>query len=337
MEIEQPYLEVEGAPEGRKLQLVGANSWTIGRSPDSAFVVEDDAMSRRHALIQQMQPGKFYMIDLGSRNGSSLNGRRITTSVELHDGDSILCGETTLVFHNPAGEKAAAAAVDEAAKLASEDERATLILYQKRLITVLVVDIRGFTELARQIDEALLAQAMGTWFRELGSMLRRSGCATDKYIGDAAMGVWVHEGEIPEPEQIRRVLKTLLKIQEFTASLHQQFPLPSPVRIGAGINTGLSVMSNSGPLEHPDFSPLGDSVNTAFRLETATKNTQCDIALGRLTFECLGGSADAVKYFEKRLAELKGYKQPVETWLTSYAKLGEFLARGGVSRMSVNS
>ena len=93
MEIKPPFLEVEGAPAGRKLKLDGANSWTIGRSPDNAFVIEDDAMSRRHALIQQMQPGKFYLIDLGSRNGSSLNGRRITTSVELHDEDSILCGE----------------------------------------------------------------------------------------------------------------------------------------------------------------------------------------------------------------------------------------------------
>jgi adenylate cyclase len=326
LEIEQPYFEVEGAQAERNLRLDGANSWTIGRSPENAFAFDDDAMSRRHALVQQMQPGKFYMIDLGSRNGSSLNGRRITTSVELHDGDSILCGETSLVFHNPMGKaEAGPASSDQAADAASEDEHATLILYQKRLITVLVVDIRGFTQLARQIDEALLAQSMGTWFRELGSMLRRSGCATDKYIGDAAMGVWVHEGQIPDQEQIRCVLETLLKIQECTASLHQQFQLPSPVRIGAGINTGLSVMSNSGPHEHPDFSPLGDSVNTAFRLESATKNTEFDVALGRLTFECLSGAADAVKYFEKQFVELRGYQQPVETWLTSYSKLEEFL------------
>jgi len=326
LKIEQPYFE-GGTQAERKLHLDGANSWTIGRSPENVFTFDDDAMSRRHALVQQMQPGKFYLIDLGSRNGSSLNGRRITTSVELHDGDSILCGETTLVFHNPIGEAETAgpASSDRTAEPASEDEHATLILYEKRLITVLVVDIRGFTQLARQIDEGLLAQSMGTWFRELGSVLRRSGCATDKYIGDAAMGVWVHEDQIPDQEQIRRVLETLLQIQECTKSLHQQFSLPSTVRIGAGINTGLSVMSNSGPNEHPDFSPLGDSVNTAFRLESATKGTEFDVALGRLTFECLSGAADAVKYFEKQFVELKGYQQPVETWLTSFSKLGEFL------------
>ena len=318
MEIEHPYFEVLGAQAERKLRLEGTNSWTIGRSPENLFVLEDDAMSRRHALVQQMQPGKFYLIDLGSRNGSSLNGRRITASVELHDGDSIVCGGTTLVFHNPIVDVAEADGV-------VEDKSATLILYEKRLITVLVVDIRGFTQLARQMDEALLAQSMGTWFRELGSVFRRSGCVTDKYIGDAAMGVWVHEGQIPDHREICRVLDTVLEIQDHTKNLHQQFSLPSTVRIGAGINTGLSVMSNSGPNEHPDFSPLGDSVNTAFRLESATRNTDFDVALGRLTFECLGGAVDAVKYFERRLVELKGYQQPVETWLTSYSKLGEFL------------
>ena len=328
MEIEQPYFEVKTVPADRNLPLHGANSWTIGRSSDNVFAFfEDDAMSRRHALVQQLQPGKFYMIDLGSRNGSSLNGRRITTSVELHDGDSILCGETTLVFHNPIGQTEASGvdSVNEATKPDSEDDHATLILYEKRLITVLVVDIRGFTQLARRMDEALLAQSMGTWFREVGSILRQSSCATDKYIGDAAMGVWVHEDQVPDQRQICRVLQTLSKIQECTASLHHQFPLPSPVRIGAGINTGLSVISNSGPNEHPDFSPLGDSVNTAFRLESATKNTEFDVALGRLTFECLSGATNVAKYFENQFLELKGYEQPVETWLTSYSKLREFL------------
>jgi adenylate cyclase len=290
VEIEAPYLQVNAAQAERKLHLDGTNSWTIGRAPENVFVFDDVAMSRRHALIQQVQPGKFYLIDLGSSNGSSLNGRRITTSVELHDGDLIVCGETTLLFHNRIAEV-------EGAGSASVDMKTTVILYQKRLITVLVVDIRGFTQLAQQIDEALLAQSVGTWFRELASVLRRSGCVTDKYIGDAAMGVWIHENQIPDADQIRRVLETLLQIQGFTASLHEQFQLPSPVRVGAGISTGLSVISNSGPHDNPDFSPLGDSVNTAFRLESATKGTGFDVALGRLTFESLNGAADAIKYF----------------------------------------
>jgi adenylate cyclase len=330
LESEHPYLEIKNAEGEKKISLHDRNSWTIGRSPENGLVFDDDAMSRRHALIQQPRPGKFYLIDLGSRNGSSLNGQRIITSVELHDGDLILCGGTTMLFHGPTGEaeELIESSSNETGELTARDSHATILLYEKRLITVLVVDIRGFTQLAQKIDEALLAESMGTWFRELGSMLQRSGCSTDKYIGDAAMAVWVHEGHIPNQKEIRRVLDTLLKIQEFTSSLHERFSFPSPLRMGAGINTGLSVMGNSGPLGNPDFSPLGESVNAAFRLETATKNTGFDVALGRLTFECLSGAHRAANYFEKRLLELKGYDKPVEAWLISYSQLSEFLATG---------
>jgi adenylate cyclase len=314
--IERAYF-LTGTQTSNKLYLSAGSSWTIGRSAENAFVFDDRAMSRCHAVVQQMQPGKFYFIDFGSSNGSTLNGRRITTPVELHNGDSLLCGSTTLVFCKPAQES-------HVAESALRDE-GTVVLHVKRLVTVLVVDIRNFTPLARQIDEALLARSIGTWFRELGSMFRRNGCATDKYIGDAAMAVWVHESQMPDQEQICRVLETLLEIQRLTAGLHEQFSLPSPVRIGAGINTGLSIVGNRGPQENPDFSPLGDSVNAAFRLESATKNCGFDVALGRVTFECLSSTSAAVKYFEKRMVELKGYEEPVEAWLTSYPKLGEFL------------
>lgn len=314
--IERAYF-LAGAQAGKKMYLNAGSSWTIGRSAENAFVFDDKAMSRCHAVVQQMQPGKFYFIDFGSSNGSTLNGRRITTPVELHNGDSLLCGETTLVFCKPQESHLAESAIGD---------EGTVVLHVKRLVTVLVVDIRDFTPLARQIDEGLLARSIGTWFRELGSMFRRNGCATDKYIGDAAMAVWVHE-RLPDQEQICLVLKTLLEIQRLTAGLHEHFSLPSPVRIGAGINTGLSVVGNSGPQGNPDFSPLGDSVNAAFRLESVTKNSGFDVALGRSTFECLSSAPGAVKYFEKRMVELKGYEEPVEAWLTSYPKLDEFLVR----------
>jgi adenylate cyclase len=315
LKVEQPQLHVQGATE-RPLILTGLDSWTIGRSAENAFAFNDVAMSRRHALVEQLQPGKFYLVDLGSSNGSSVNGQRITTAVELHDGDSITCGNTTLIFRQPAIEKTAAAV----------DDGATMILYQKRLITVLVIDIRSFTRMTRQIDEELLAQTMGTWFRELGSVFDQNGCKIDKYIGDAAMAVWVHENQIPDQKQICRVLETLLVIQRFTSGLHERFNLPAPLRIGAGINTGISVLGNTGSQGNPDFSPLGDSVNAAFRLESVTKETGFDIAIGALAFECVAGATNFEKYFEKRLVELKGYQQPQETWLTSYAKLEEFLS-----------
>ena len=88
--MENPHFEIKGAREGRLLILDGPGSWTIGRSAENVFVFDDDAISWRHALVQQIQRGKFYLIDLGSSNGSSVNGHRVTSSVELHDGDAVV-------------------------------------------------------------------------------------------------------------------------------------------------------------------------------------------------------------------------------------------------------
>lgn len=312
------YLSVSNPQEPQEVPLDTGGYWTIGRGPGNTIVFNDTAMSRRHAVIQEMQPGKFYFIDLGSRNGSMLNGRRVTIPSELHDSDAIVCGQTQMVFHHPEAEPTLI-------KAKTQISTATEVVYARCLITVLVVDIRDFTPLTRQLDESILAQVIGTWFREAGIIVRRNGCTGDKYIGDAVMAVWTHSAGGPKAAEIHGILQALSEIQILTSNLHQQFPLPAPIRIGAGINTGLSMMGNTGGQDSPDFSPLGDNVNAAFRLETATKKSGLDIALGRMTFECLGKDPEAQQCFEKRAVELKGYEQAVEAWLTSFTKLDEFL------------
>jgi adenylate cyclase len=152
------------------------------------------------------------------------------------------------------------------------------------------------------------------------------------------MAVWTHASDSPNTDQIYPILQALSEIEAFTRTLHQEFPLPAPLRVGAAINTGLSIMSNTGPQENPDFSPLGDTVNATFRLETATKKSGFDIAIGRSTMECLNrqpslahdAKLDAkhvAQHFEKRSVELKGYDKAVEAWFTSFDKLQNFLQR----------
>lgn len=316
MVVGKAYLTVSDLQKTQELILDVGGQWTIGREPGNAFVFDDHSMSRRHGVIQPMQAGTYYFIDLGSRNGSTINGRRVTGSAELHDGDSLVCGRTEMVFHCPAIEN-----VQSESQLAAQ----THILYTRRLITVLVVDIRDFTPLTRQLDESMLAQLIGTWFRESGLIVRRYGCSGDKYIGDAVMAVWTHPTESPKADEMRRVLQALADLQTLTSGLHQQFPLPAPLRIGAGINTGLSVMGNTGAQDNPEFSPLGDSVNAAFRLETATKGSGLDLALGKATFECFSGMGNPQQYFEKRVVQLKGYDHGVEAWLASFANLDAYL------------
>ena len=95
------------------------------------------------------------------------------------------------------------------------------------------------------------------------------------------------------------------------------------------------MVSNTGVQGNPEFSPLGDSVNVAFRLETATKKSGFDVALGQNAFACLRENPRAQHCFEKRQVELKGYDRPTEVWLTSFASLESFL-RGLRKRATFN-
>jgi adenylate cyclase len=316
---EKAYLVVLGGERTQELHLDDRSSWTVGRDAENTFTFEDNAMSRRHAVIQQMEAGRFYFTDLGSRNGSFVNGRRVTGSVELHNGDSLVCGGTQLIFRGPLS--APAVARPEAGVSA-----ATLRLYARCFLTTLVVDIRDFTPLTRRLKEEILAQVMGTWFREVDAIVKHRGSSGDKFIGDAVMAVWTHRTESPTPDEVWPVLEAVHEIQSFTTGLQEQFHLSTPVRIGAGINTGVSIVGNVGADDNPEFSPLGDNVNAAFRLESATKEHGYDIALGRATFECLG-TLDVRQFFENRPIELKGYENVVDSWLTSFANLELILNR----------
>jgi len=98
-------------PDGRKLS-VGASPLTIGRLPDCAVVLSDSNVSRYHAEIRPTAPGAangagrsrlaaptmYEVADLGSTNGTRVNGMLINVPRILDDGDRITVGATTLVF-----------------------------------------------------------------------------------------------------------------------------------------------------------------------------------------------------------------------------------------------
>lgn len=66
-----------------QVPLVGHNTWTIGRSPDNKIVLPDRWASRNHAQLRSTESGDVFLIDLGSGNGSIVNGKRVKEPVAL--------------------------------------------------------------------------------------------------------------------------------------------------------------------------------------------------------------------------------------------------------------
>ncbi len=305
--------------EGGKqhLPLVGKSYWTLGRHDDNNFVIRDRWISRNHAIFQRMESGEFYLIDLGSRNGSFVNGCRVTIPVTLENGDQIVFGQTELEFHCPPKGT-------DIPELEPEAEDFTATLTVRRLISVMVIDIRDFTVLTRQLDERILSEVMGRWFRHAGEIVRKHGTWVDKYIGDAIMVVWFHGTQEISSSEMLRICQALRELHQVTEQLSDAYPLPFPLRIGAGINTGYAMVGNTGGGGTSDYTALGDTVNAAFRLESSTKQLGLEIALGETTYKYLS-QLQPDRVFEQHEVHLKGYDERTITYAGTFAGLNTFL------------
>lgn len=317
-----PHLVLRTESGDRYLPLVGSNCWTIGRSDDNNFVLPDRWISRNHAMLQCMETGEFYLIDLGSRNGSFVNGRRVSVPVTLQNADHLTFGQTELEFYCPSTDHL----VDSSMGIDSKEFTATATLHVRRLISVLVVDIRDFTGLTRQLDEKILSEVIGTWFRHAGEIIREYGSWVDKYIGDAVMAVWIHGTQGVNNDEMLRIFRALSALHKMTNDLYDQYPLPFPLRIGAGVNTGFAMVGNTGSGDRPDYTALGDTVNAAFRLESATKQIGLDVALGETTYNHLPMLTATEALFKEHTVHLKGYDVPTVTHACSFGDLDRFLA-----------
>src|ERR1039458_6532152 len=195
--------------------VLGHRTWRRvrrhARQPFGIALARPDPAQGRRAL--PIRAGCLALVDLGSRNGSFVNGTRVSFPVALNDKDKILFGDQQLIFCNPAR----SASLLTAPGVDPRNEPTTA-LHTNRLTTILVVDIRDFTPLARSLPESLLSQTIGTWFLRSGQIARRQGSWAQKYIGDAVMAVWVHDRPPHAGADILRVLRAVSEIDTAAAS-----------------------------------------------------------------------------------------------------------------------
>ena len=88
-------------PDGRRVVLE-ADAVTLGRLPECELALADSGVSRRHAQVRRSLEGGWLVADLGSTNGTKVNGVRISGERHLDDGDEITVGSTSLRFENRA-------------------------------------------------------------------------------------------------------------------------------------------------------------------------------------------------------------------------------------------
>ncbi|NIO04681.1 MAG: FHA domain-containing protein [Proteobacteria bacterium] len=249
----------------------------LGRDPTNTVPLDDPTVSRNHALIRMVGREQYYLIDVGSRNGSFLNDRRISTPKLLQSGDVIAIGSTSLIFHQ-----------DEISENILPDEglRGSTVLHvawKVVLMTILVADIRGFTRLTESISIRDLTEVMSQWIELVEKAVEKRNGRVDKFIGDAVMAVWDNEGD--PGGYVLESLRTSWEIHELTQNLGKKYlPEATELQVGVGINSGEAALGVG-----TDNTALGDAVNLAFRLESTTKEWNCDVVISESSFCHLRG------------------------------------------------
>jgi len=155
---------------------------------------------------------------------------------------------------------------------------------EKRELTVLFSDIRGFTTLSEAMAPEDLVKLMNEYFTVMTGKVFEHRGSLDKYIGDAIMAVFgapVHE---PQHAALacRSALDMVRSLQDLRSSW-QARGIP-PIDIGVGINTGPMIVGNMGSASRFNYTVVGDAVNLASRIEHLNKEYGTSILLSETTY-----------------------------------------------------
>jgi adenylate cyclase len=158
---------------------------------------------------------------------------------------------------------------------------------EKRRCTFLFTDVRGFTALSETLPPEEVTKIMNKALTIQSDAVQKHNGMVDKYIGDAMMAIFNAPLDLQHHEQI--AVKCAKEIQE------NIIKADIGVAIGVGVNTGEAVIGNMGSDTRFDYSAIGDAVNTAARLESATKEAGVNILIGEETEKYCGVSLKPLK------------------------------------------
>ncbi|HEX9047316.1 MAG TPA: adenylate/guanylate cyclase domain-containing protein [Verrucomicrobiae bacterium] len=185
----------------------------------------------------------------------------------------------------------------------------------KKPVTILFSDIRGFTTMTEKADPEKLVSQLGEYFAEMVDIIQEKNEGTlQKFIGDAIMAAWGDTHTRGNAEDAKRAVNAALAMRRGLSSLNAQWK-NNPDRIqlatGIGVNHGDVVYGNIGSKDRTELTVLGDGVNLAARLESATKQFHTDILIGE---EVEKLTREHFVYRKIGAVAFKGKTKPVETF-----------------------
>ena len=174
-------------------------------------------------------------------------------------------------------------------------------------ITVLFADVRGFTSYSEKHSPEELVAVLNQYLAAAAEAVLAQEGTVDKFLGDAVMA-W-YNAPILQPDHTLRAVKSALGIREAIAKLHKELPKEAHLDFGVGIHYGEAVLGWIGTEKRLEFTSLGDSVNTAKRIqENCAKN---QILISKEAFERVKKAVDAHPFAP---LAVKGKTKPLDVF-----------------------
>ena len=196
----------------------------IGRASSNSVILNDEKISRRHTAIHPQGTDEFWIVDLGSRNGVSLNGQRVTQSTRLHDHDQIQIGPFRFVFRQPGAPRDSA--IDATTTKTVNDVR-------PMDCWLLIVDLESSSKLSQRLSPEEIPLVTGRWFEACKDLVEKSGGLIDKHLGDGFLAFWNSN-----PESSASVAALLRQLKDLRAS--SQLPFRTVLHFGRVFSGGVA-------------------------------------------------------------------------------------------------
>ena len=194
-------------------------------------------------------------------------------------------------------------------------------------VSVLFCDIRGFTSWSEDKGATEVITELNVLLTELSASVMSTGGTLDKFTGDGLMAFW--GAPVPTEDHAARAaaaaLDMLCRLDGVNA--RRAADGQAPFAIGVAVHSGPAVVGNVGHERRLDYTAIGDTVNTAARLEAATKEMGAALLVSRSTVDLLDGELRAAARLLGDVV-MKGKQRPVEAWALDATSLDHGTSHG---------
>lgn len=182
---------------------------------------------------------------------------------------------------------------------------------EERDIAVLFADLRGFTALAEDRLPYDTVFVLNRYFAAMGGAIEAAGGQIDKFVGDGVMALFGLHGN--SGDGCRQAVDAARRMGLALAVLNDSLKaeLPAPLRIGIGIHAGPAVVGEMGYGPALHITAIGDVVNAASRLESATKELGVELVVSGETLQRAGLTAPAMQH---HALDVRGRRNKVDAW-----------------------